>query len=196
MTGLPVILVAGLGRCGTTMVMNMLAAAGVPCVGPAPAYEVDEVNHRPPSYDWLRAQQGKALKLLNPHCSAPLPPCPSVVIWLDRDRIEQARSHAKFVHLVAGAPAADRRHVRAMAKGLERDRGLALLALPGRRTLRLSFEELLDDPRNAAHRLHAFLYPDFGALDVSAMAAVVRRRSPKCAADLSIEIEMLEAARV
>lgn len=192
----PVILVAGLGRCGTTMTMHMLAAAGVPCVGGAPSYEVEEVNHHTPDAAWLAAQGGKALKLLDPHHCRPLPRLPALVVWLDRDAMEQARSQAKFAHLVAGFPRANRGQVRRMADGLRNERHLGVMAVASHLQLRLTFEGVLADPMLAALRIAGFLRPEFGELDATAMARVVRPRSPACAPDLAMEIAMLEAAHV
>ena len=53
MSAPPALLVAGLGRCGTSLMMQMLAAAGLPCVGEFPAYEVPELNHRKPPLAWV-----------------------------------------------------------------------------------------------------------------------------------------------
>jgi hypothetical protein len=44
MMSAPVIVVAGLGRCGTSLVMQMLAAAGLPCVGSFPDFEDDRTG--------------------------------------------------------------------------------------------------------------------------------------------------------
>lgn len=39
MSDKPTIFVSGLGRCGSSMTMQMLDAAGIPCIGDYPAYE-------------------------------------------------------------------------------------------------------------------------------------------------------------
>ena len=132
------------------------------------------------------------MKVLDPH-RQPLPrSAPAAIIWLDRAPREQARSIAKFGHLVGGMPAADRRMLRAFEAGLVRDRALALRAVP-KPLLALRFEEVLIRPHAAAHRMAAALAPWWPGLRTEAMARVVIPRPPECLPGL-LELTLLARA--
>ena len=99
----PITIVTGLGRCGTSLVMQMLHAGGMACAGEYPAFEPEETN--PASFDaaYVAAQPGKEVKLLNLHWQeVQLAPAEYRFIVLRRDPREQARSHAKFLRYTAG----------------------------------------------------------------------------------------------
>lgn len=190
----PVVLVSGLGRCGSSLVMQMLEAAGVPTTGEYPGFEAPEANHRAIDAVWLRSKAGHAIKWLDPHLT-PLPnDAQAVSIWLDRDFDEQASSQAKFACLLVGVPKPTRQHRRAWAAGLRRDRDLAMReVLKTRQCLSLSFERLIHQPLATAKAIAEFLSPWFGALDVARMASVVIPRSITCEPGLDIEVRLVES---
>lgn len=173
------ILVAGLGRCGSSLVMQMLAAAGVPTVGTYPDFEVVDVAHALPADPcrWIDHILGKAVKVLDPHRRRPPGGPDYFTILLRRDYTEQARSALKLVGV-----ADTRENRRAMAADLRRDMGAARRALlfagAGRRgILDLTFEELILDPAWAARAIATYLGGD---LDEAAMVACVRQRPTGC----------------
>lgn len=94
-----IILVAGLGRCGTSLALQMLSAGGIACVGTAPSYEdaaIDGFRTTDPQA-WAACSAGKAVKLLDPH-RAPPPRGPRYrTLWLFRDWADQARSQLKLI---------------------------------------------------------------------------------------------------
>lgn len=127
----PVNVVAGLGRCGTSLVMQMLDAAGLPVVvgeGP-PAYEDnmqlglvrDSRAHRT-ACTWLAGLGGKFVKLLDPQRMKLPHDVRYNVLWLDRDYQEQARSQAKFLERVEGIDKLSESHIRALQRQLPKDR--------------------------------------------------------------------------
>lgn len=192
MSAKPVVIVAGLGRCGTTLLMNMLAAGGMECAGFVPAYEDERSSDGPLDREWFASLSGRAIKVLNPHHNPPPKDVPSVAIWLDRNPKDQARSQAKLVHLLAGMPMPDRAHMLRWRKGLTTERMEAREALRkhSQIVLTLAFETVLQSPANAAWMLADGL-KRWAALDAKAMAAVVRPRSPVCAPDLAVETALL-----
>lgn len=192
----PILFVAGLGRCGTTMVMNMLAAGGMPCSGPAPAYETLRLSHRQVELPWVRAQAGRAVKWLDPHKVQILAhhlPTPPVIICLARDPQHQARSQIKMAAAFGMPVRANRRTVRAMAASLK-DEQKEIEARLDRlgECYHLSFEGILRDPLGAAWKLEDILrhHDLMMGFKRAAAAQVVLLRSPHCAPDLAIEMEM------
>lgn len=184
MVSKPVVIVAGLGRCGTSLVMQMLDAAGIPCVGRFPAFEEDD--------PWVGT--GRAVKWLDPH-RRPLRVAIGSryrCIWLSRDPVEQARSQLKWFSpemLTVGVDEA----TRVLAESLRDESVDALRRLPLPR-LMTTFEAIIGRPRASAARIADFLGRPFAPLDVDAMAARVIPRGPECQPDLSIEATLVRLA--
>lgn len=187
---LPAIGVCGYGRCGSTMAMQMLAAGGVPLLPGAelPPHEVPfaSLHHR--------ALAGHAVKLLDsPGYRAGLPPAPLWrFVWLDRNPLQQALSHLKFLATMGRyrRTSDEVERFAAEAKGLARsyqaDRPRLLTILRGAgEVLVWEYERVLANPRKAAKALAA-LWPGF---DVAAAAAAVHKRDGLCLPDLSVEVE-------
>lgn len=189
----PVLIVAGLGRCGSSLCMQMLQAGGVDCVGEYPAFEPSESDPAVLTTGWLASNAGRAVKCLDPqradYCR--FSEVPRVVLWLDRDPKEQAKSMVKFGRLIGGIPYT-RAHLPALRESLRRDRVLAFswLKLSGCESLRLEFEHIIEAPIEAAARIAAFIAPHF-RLDVSAAAKQVLHRPSKCLRCL-LEAQLIE----
>lgn len=176
--------VTGFGRCGSSMVMAMLAAGGVPLAGdPSPgSWELSggvEVAH-------TLDLSGKAVKLLDSVTYYGLPPAPSWrFIWLDRDPVEQARSHLKFIRWAAPDEPLLGASVEGFAASYTRDRARVVGAY--RRAgyvLVLRYERVLLSPGAAARKLARHIWP---GLDCEAAAAVVHERDGRCRPDMSVE---------
>lgn len=179
---LPIILVCGFGRCGSSLVMQMLAAGGLLVfAADYPEYETFYVLGLPQDRDWLHKAHGHAVKIIDPINRLSTGgwghPCRS--IWLDRNPTQQARSIAKFMrHTLPELPPMNRAGQRNFLHQMRRDRpqSLSLLRSMGP-VLVLGFEAILADPRQAAKRLAVF---SGGGLDTKAMAAAVVPRRPEC----------------
>jgi hypothetical protein len=178
----------GFGRCGSTMLMTMLDAGGVPpVVGSAPvSYELPSLD----SFTGLSADdlEGRAVKLLDEILRGPLPPARAWrIVWLDRDPRHQSRSQVKLLRDLIGLQL-PRGAAGQLAGTYRRDRGLALDALAEVGPVHVAtYEEALRDPARFAAELAAFLAPEL-RLDQAAAAAVVHRRRPYCAPDLQFEL--------
>ena len=190
----PVLFVAGLGRCGSSLTMQMLAAAGIPCAGRFPDFEVDDVNHRAIAPAFMVAHRGWAVKWLDPHLTPPPHDADFITIWLDRNPMEQARSQAKFAHMMTGAPYPPRHQLRTWASNLRRDRRIAMREVLGNPGIVINFEELVSKPRVTAARIARWIELWFGVLDCDRMAAVVRPRSADCQPGMAIEEALVTAA--
>lgn len=186
----PALLVCGFGRCGSSMLMQMLNAGGYPCAGSAPDFE-DPVAKNPITASVLASYRGRALKVLDPQRSE-IPLDDTRIIWISRDTRQQAKSIAKFLNATTGLQMS-REHVRNLRAQLDRDQAIVdRYVLRSRLTLRMFFEGVLHDPHTAARRLAWFTaWPGF---DVDAAAAVVQRRHPACADGLDMEVRLMRAA--
>lgn len=183
----PNIFVAGLGRCGTTLVMTMLDRGGFPVGDYPPDYEAltPMVPGRVQA-EALHPFAGQAVKWIDPTISHAPPGTRAMTIALDRDPIEQARSQLKLMGL-----AGSRRQVRQVAASIRHDttRCHRIVQALGP-CLFFSFELVLAQPLLAALRMRDFLADP--AFDAAKAAAAVRRRSPACAANLSLEFGLLQ----
>lgn len=176
----PIIVVSGFGRCGSSLVMQMLAAGGVPCLGDYPAFESRAM-----------AKSGEAIKILDPHRANPTPyaiPPGACVIWLDRDPSEQADSLVKFTRILMGF-SYNREQRRALVRQLRADREQAMRAIGTRPKMIVPFESLLSTPAAWAKSIGAFVGLD--GFDIIAAAGQVRLRSPKCASGLDMELDLM-----
>lgn len=193
-----IVLVCGFGRCGTSMLMQMLQAGGMPVVGNYPAFEVEQVNEiilgGTFDPDWLRSIDGRAVKVLDPQNGHLPRRAEYVVLWLDRDHKEQARSQAKFLRALTGIPV-DRNDIRGLARSYAADMPKAMRVFRDagvKEVLGLRFETILASPTVAAMEIAYYLRP-IAMLDVDRMASVVLKRSPECRPDLGIEVGMVAA---
>lgn len=189
----PVIVVAGLGRCGSSLTMQMLEAGGVPCVGEYPAFEDPRSCSLQFDWKWFSSCAGKAVKVLDPHhLDVPLHSVPCSVIWLDRDPTEQAKSQLKFANAFAPTQS-DRNSRRRWRASLERDRVPAMRAAGNGHMpwLTLTFEQLLSQRVESANRIFLHLLKENIAFDEVAGCQVIRDRDPFCRKDLGLELELI-----
>lgn len=188
-------IVAGFGRCGSSLIMQMLEAGGMPCAGEYPAFEDEHTGgefFEGAELDraWLSQMSGHAIKILDPHRGR-IPVGDYHLVWCSRDQREQAKSQAKFAHLLMGVPIS-RTTVRQFERSYRADKIPAIRALldaaPGKPILDLRFEEVLRDPLHAANELaaHCGLRGT-----VREMSSVVRRRSPLCAPGMDMEMSLI-----
>lgn len=191
MSNKSITLVCGFGRCGTSLVMQMLEAGGMPVTGEWPAFETDQANFASFDGDWIAEQHGKAVKALDPHRSVVTLKDTAAyrVIWLNRNRMEQAKSHAKFMRLLTGLPATPSDFLQPATKHLqERQKAFAKFRQLRAPILQVWFEDLLRQPRNSAEVIARFC----GLTDVDAMVRAIRPRSPECATGLEMEMLLVK----
>ena len=167
-------LVSGLGRCGTSLLMQMLAAGGAPI---CPGINWPDFEHDANAGEALLPDDAAGvLKWLDPQRFEP--PVFHRAVFLTRDSKQQAKSQMKMLSAWAGA-APVRADVRRMARLLERDKEPALAALRKRGTFILndSFEELITNPAGVL----AGVTRCFGmSIDHAKALACVRKRSSDC----------------
>lgn len=183
-------LVAGFGRCGSSMVMRMLQAGGLPIVGKAPLFETIEFSSQGTVPSFLQRNDGRILKWINPidtYLPHEFRGCP--ILWLDRDPAQWAESWMKLERLWQETPLrADdpEAHAALVAKVQHRTKDAVRIAEERGHVRRLSFEEILADPVGAAEILADHFRP-FGSLNVREASCVVSRRSPDCAPGMEFD---------
>lgn len=188
-----IIVVCGLARCGTSLLMKMLHKGGVePICDPESlgyGYEYNAILGLPADTDWLNGTEGKAVKILDPHRLVLPDDRGYAFILLTRDFREQAKSHLKFVRALGIDVTRDAR--RKIEKSLRDDMPVVrkqLASYSRARLLAMAFEDVLADPLGSAHQVGDFLERhDFDALTA---ARCVLRRGPKCLPYL-LETEMV-----
>lgn len=207
-----VVIVSGLGRCGSSLVMQMLAAAGLRCAGSFPSFEdmavapsldylcppvkdrmkVDVDLATPgPSREWFDDYQ--AVKILGAHrvnlsrCY-PLEAC---VIWIDRTSIEQAKSQLKVnrrqnPRFLVEHP--DKKVLDTFRAVLASERKMAVEALIPAPRIEMRFEDIIRFPVSSAERIRDFVKAHgHHNLDAKAMASAVVARPVECADGFTLE---------
>lgn len=188
MTDDTITVVAGLGRCGSSMVMQMLVAGGMEATGAAgpPFWEDGRATWLPINNEWLDECKGKVVKLLGVNRMYPPAGHSYRWVWMDRDRAEQVKSQHKIAKWLG-------RQRAPIDLGRTRRDSLAKIETIGGPVLELQYESIVSDDvclsetmaNAAAIQLAQFceLPPD----SVEAMAAVVRKRSGKCSKEVEEE---------
>lgn len=180
-----VFVVSGLPRSGTSMLMQMLDAGGMPILSdrvreadednPKGYFEYESVKKMFRDRDWLSAARGKALKVVAPLvCSLPAG-FHYRVLLIERDLHEILSSQAKMISR-RGESVEDSFDRRERLRG-EYARLIARTKkLLGERAdvqlLVLGHEEFLRDPNGTAHQINQFAG---GGLDTGRMASAVDR---------------------
>jgi len=183
MYGRPVIVVSGLPRSGTSMMMKMLEAGGVPVwldgvrtpddQNPKGYYELEQVKQLDKGLDksWVRAGRGRAVKVI----SSLLEHLPAdnnyQVVFMNRDIQEVLQSQGKMLSQrgesegSAGDDALQKFfevHLRKVKYFLGHDRRFSAIDV--------TYTEVLADPEAMARRICTFLGAN---LDIAAMVATV-----------------------
>lgn len=178
-----VVVVSGLPRSGTSMIMQMLAAGGLPVLtdglreadidNPRGYFEYEPVKNLHRDVDWLKSANGKAVKIVAPLLPYLPPGIRYRVILIERDLEETLESQSRMLdrrgEKVDDTPARRARLKEEYSRFLERARNF-LLARPDTRLLILNRDDVLSDPLAAADAMNRFLG---GSLSPPHMAAEV-----------------------
>jgi hypothetical protein len=177
----PITIVSGLPRSGTSMMMRMLEAAGVPPLtdhvrkpdedNPLGYYEFEAVKQTKKDASWLQQAAGKTVKMVY-RLLYDLPPDHRYRVVFMRRKLEEVIASQDVM--------LGRRGRRADTLSRDRLRGLFEEQLheferwvarqPNFQILDVSYNDVLADPRAAAQAVNQFLG---GAFNVEAMAKVV-----------------------
>lgn len=161
-----IIIVSGLPRSGTSLMMQMLDSGGVEVVtdnvrtadtdNPRGYYEFEAVKRTRQDPSWLPQARGKAVKMVS-QLLYDLPPDERYrVIFMERDVAEMLLSQEKMLQRLGRAAVPREQMRQAYAVHLER-----LHAWLGRQrnmaVLRVSYNELVEWPEREARRASEFL---------------------------------------
>jgi len=176
------LIVTGLPRSGTSLLMQMLHAAGLPILSDD-AREADEDNPRGyfeyapvkkllTDSRWLAEARGKAIKIVAPLLFALPPALPCRVILCERNLDEVLRSQERMLlRRQEPIPAPEHRRMLKAEYLRTLHRLKAMLASrPATELLVLDYHAAVAGPLATAQKLNAFLG---GNLDIAAMAAAV-----------------------
>jgi hypothetical protein len=185
-----IIVVSGLTRSGSSLMMQMLNAGGYP-ISCEPGNEAVSGEHSD-QISTLREialglADGKAVKSLDP-LNFPLPPDRNYMfLWMQRDYSEQAKSITKFMKIFLGVNP-NRRQTREIESSLpgETDRSIKYLSKLGV-VHRFKFEDCILKNDVVIERL-SMIIPN---LNTSAMKSVVISRDIKCY-DGMLEAELIK----
>lgn len=180
----PVIVVSGLPRSGTSMAMQMLAAAGIPIVtdrertadedNPRGYFEFERVKQLKTDRSWLPEAEGKAVKVIHLLLAELPDDRPYRVIFMQRDLREVIDSQATMLKRSARAGAqlpADR--LAAIYRQQLSSVDAWLAARPNFAVLRLEHRQVVHQPKEAARAVLEFLGEPADDARVQAMAAAV-----------------------
>ena len=180
--GEPIVIVSGLPRSGTSMIMKMLEAGGLPVLtdglrtadedNPKGYYEVERVKGLAGEKDmgWLADARGKGLKVIS-YLLKSLPPTFNYkVVFIRRDIEEVLASQGKMMARRGEKDDVPREKMREVfAKDVARAREM-LARAPHFEVLEVEYAAVVARPLEEARRIAAFLGGD---LDVEAMAGAV-----------------------
>jgi hypothetical protein len=161
-----IIIVSGLPRCGTSLLMQMLHAGGIEVVtdqirepdadNPRGYFEYERVKTNKHDATWIPETRGKAFKMVS-QLLYHLPQTENYrIIFMDRDLDESIRSQEKMLARL-GKPAAPREIIReSFVRHLERLRDW-LASQHNASVLRVEYRNIVDHPHSAATRIADFL---------------------------------------
>jgi hypothetical protein len=176
----PVYVVSGLPRSGTSMMMRMLAAGGLPVLeddrrppdqdNPLGYFELDAVKASARDTDWVRAAPGKTVKVISYLLRCLPTDLDYRVLFMRRDLDEVVRSQRAM--LDRRAAAVDQTDERARAALAEHLVDVEAWLESARHMLvcGISHRRVLTEPRQQAERAARFLGVE---LDLDAMALAV-----------------------
>jgi len=180
--GEPIVLVSGLPRSGTSMLMKMLDAGGLPVVtdglrtadedNPKGYFEVERVKKLAEESDrtWLAAARGKGIKVISYLLRSLPAELNYKVVFIRRDLDEVLASQRKMLARRGETDDTPAERMRELFEGdLWRVRYL-LAHDPRFETLEVAYTDILARPADQARRIADFVG---GGLDVEAMAAAV-----------------------
>ena len=180
-----ILVVAGLGRCGSSLTMHMLRAGGFPVLFTKHmSLEHEGMTRLPKENLWLK--DNHAIKINDPHLNIlPKGQFEYRFIWLTRNPKQQALSYRKM-NLANSRSYLEKRDIRSSIRNkikfirkAEPKCQAIFKKLSSYPVLHCTFEDIIKDPELYAHHLKIIASPTF-YLDKNKMAVVVKPRTSDC----------------
>jgi hypothetical protein len=178
---LPVTVVSGLPRSGTSLAMQMIHAGGIPALtdgqrtsddsNPRGYFELERVKQLKQDKSWLDEAAGKVVKVIHLLLAELPDDRPYRVVFMQRDLREVVQSQATMLARSgrAGGQLAPERLIAVYEQQLKTvEQWLA--ARPNFSVLRVPYAQLVSDPAGVVPAVNAFLG---GSLDEARMRAAV-----------------------
>jgi tetratricopeptide (TPR) repeat protein len=179
-----VVVVSGLPRSGTSMLMQMLAAGGLPVLSdgrraadddnPLGYFEYEPVKHLHESADWLKDAKGRVVKVVAPLLHYLPRDQDYRIVFIERNVDEVLASQGQMLirrgEKIEDTQARRTRLKEAYTRQVQNLR-TTLTQRPRTRTLFLNHADVMHEPQAAAEALNRFLG---GLLGTAAMAAEVK----------------------
>jgi hypothetical protein len=183
-----VVIVSGLPRSGTSMMMQMLAAGGVPAwtdgdrtaddSNPHGYFELTRVLQLPRDQSWLADGCGKALKVVAPLLRY-LPASPKFrVVFMTRPIDDVLRSQRTMLERT-GQQAADDGRLTAAYSALLGEVSAWIISRPDIAVLPIAYDDIIHNPAGTAELLAAYLGRPFITASASASVDPSLRRSSR-----------------
>jgi hypothetical protein len=182
MLGRAIVVVSGLPRSGTSLMMQMLAAGGLPVLtdgmrvadadNPRGYFELERVKGLPGDASWLGEAEGKGVKIVSA-LLADLPPERTYRVLFMRRPIVAILASQREMMVRRGHPAPGAADDARLGELFERHVDATILRLRAFAAARwrfVDYPELMERPLDVARQVAEFLD---GAVDFRAMAAVI-----------------------
>ena len=178
---LPVTVVSGLPRSGTSLAMQMIHAGGIPALtdgqrtsddsNPRGYFELERVKQLKQDKSWLDEAAGKVVKVIHLLLAELPDDRPYRVVFMQRDLREVVQSQATMLAR-SGRPGGQLAPERLIAVYEQQLRTVEqwLAARPNFSVLRVPYAQLVSDPAGVVPTVNAFLG---GTLDEARMRAAV-----------------------
>jgi len=182
----PIILVSGLPRSGTSMLMQMLDAAGIPIASdgiriadrdnPEGYYELEKVKEigKTDDLSWLNDLRGKAVKIISWFLKDLPDEHKYKILFIERDLREVITSQNRM--LVNRGEKLDPEHDEEMIRLFDdhtKETKALLSTKPGFEVIYLNHRAIIDNPAAAAGQINRFLG---GMYDEAKIAGAVKKK--------------------
>lgn len=177
-----IVVVSGLPRSGTSLMMQMLQAGGMEIIkddlraadedNPEGYFEYEPVKNLSENNDWLVNAGGKAVKIISPLLPHLPENCFYKIIFMQRNLDEIIASQNKMLERVGKATNVPVAEIKSLLKQSLLESKRSLIKSKNMKVLFISYEQVLNEPEETTRSINNFLN---SKLDSRKMASVVNK---------------------
>ncbi|MCB0284018.1 MAG: sulfotransferase domain-containing protein [Calditrichaeota bacterium] len=177
-----IVVVSGLPRSGTSLMMQMLQAGGMEIIkddlraadedNPEGYFEYEPVKNLSENNDWLVNAGGKAVKIISPLLPHLPENCLYKIIFMQRNLDEIIASQNKMLERVGKATNVPVAEIKSLLKQSLLESKRSLIKSKNMKVLFISYEQVLNEPEETTRSINNFLN---SKLDSRKMASVVNK---------------------